>query len=176
MTSGNGTLKKKMATKAAAATSPIEPAFDGAVGDAHQRLQHDGEHRRLHADEQRRDRRRLPVGAVEHRQRQHEQRARQHEQQPGGEPALDAVQPPAGIGRELHRLGSRQQHAEAERGEKAALVEPAPLIDQHAVHQGDLRGRTAERQQADLAEDARRSDGRRVTACAGCARVVEGFP
>ena len=39
---------------------PIEPAFDGAVGNAHQGLQHDGQHRRFDADEQRGNGRRLP--------------------------------------------------------------------------------------------------------------------
>ena len=154
MTSGNGTLKKKMATKAAAATLQSSRPLMRAAGHAHQRLQHDGEHGRLDADEQRRDGRRLAEGAVEHRQRQHEHRARQDEQQAGGEPALDAVQPPAGIGRELHRLGAGQQHAEAERGQETALVEPALLIDEHAMHERDLRRRAAERQQPDLAEDA----------------------
>ena len=74
------------------------------------------------------------------------------EQQPGRQPASDAVQPPARIGRELHRLGPRQQHAEAECGKKTALVQPPLLIDENAMHQRDLCRRSAERKQADLTE------------------------
>ena len=65
------------------------------------------------------------------------------------------MQRPAGIGRELHRFRARQQHAEIERREIALLAQPFPLIDDDAVHQGDLAGRTAEGEAADLRPDCR---------------------
>ena len=135
---------------------PVSRTVQRAPSDADQRLEHDRQHGGLHADEQRLDRRGLPVRPVHDRQRQHEQRARHDEQQPGGEAALGAVQAPASVGRELHRLRPRQQHAEAQSRQECALAEPAALLDQDFVHQGDLRRGAAERQQPDLAEDAQR--------------------
>ena len=113
--SGNGTLRKKMATKAAAAISQSTLPLSARLAIAQQRLDHDRQHRRLDADEQRLGDRQLAEGRVQHRQREHHQRARQHEQQPGRQAALEPVQAPADVGGELHGLGPRQQHAEVER-------------------------------------------------------------
>ena len=56
MISGNGTSKKKIATKAAAAMRDHARRFlQRALADPHHRLEHDRQHRRLEAEEQRRD-------------------------------------------------------------------------------------------------------------------------
>src|SRR4029077_18375551 len=47
-----------------------------------------------------------------------------------------------------------KQHAEAQRGQERALVEPPALLDQHTVHEGDLCRWASEGLQADGAEDA----------------------
>ena len=94
---------------------------------------------------------------VEQAQAQHHQRARQHEQDAGHEPAAHAVQRPADVGGELLRLRARQQHAEIERVQEARLVDPLLLVDQHAVHHGDLPGRPAEIDAADLQPDRKAS-------------------
>ena len=57
------------------------------------------------------------------------------------------MEQPADIGRELLRFGAGQKRAEIERVEEALLIDPLFFVDQHAVHQRDLRGGAAERQQ-----------------------------
>ena len=52
--------------------------------------------------------------------------------------------------------GPGQQHAEIERMQIALLVDPFPLVDQHAVHQRDLAGRAAEGEHADLRPNVER--------------------
>ena len=128
---------------------PLHIVLERASGDAQQRLDHDGEHGRLDADEHRLDQGQLAECRVQHRQGEHDKRARDHEQQPRRQPALEPVQPPADIGGELHGLGTRQQHAEVERVEVAPLVDPFALLHQLAVHERDLSCRSAEGQQAD---------------------------
>ena len=51
--SGNGTSKKKIATNAAAAMPTMHPVLERAPADADHRLEHDRQHRRLEAEEQR---------------------------------------------------------------------------------------------------------------------------
>ena len=53
MISGNGTPKKKIATKAAAAMRDHHLVLQRPPADAHHRLEHDREHRGLEAEEQR---------------------------------------------------------------------------------------------------------------------------
>ena len=62
-----------------------------------------------------------------------------HEQNAGGQAAAHAVQQPAQIGRELLRLWAGQQHAEIQRVQEARVFDPFFLVDQYAMHQGDLR-------------------------------------
>lgn len=127
-----------------------------AAADAQQRLDHDGEHRGLHAEEQRRHQRRLAVGGVQPSERKHHGRAGQDEQHTRDQPAARAVQQPADIGGELHGLRPRQEHAEIQRVHEARVGDPAPLVDHDAMHEGDLPGRTAEAEQADAQPDPRR--------------------
>jgi hypothetical protein len=63
------------------------------------------------------------------------------------------VQRPADVSRKLLRLGSGQQHTEIKRVQETRLVDPLLLVDQHAVHHGDLPGRPAEIDAADLEPD-----------------------
>ncbi len=124
-----------------------------APRDPQQGLDDDHEDRGLDADEGRLDDRDLAEIGVGDAQAEHDEGARQHEEKAGGKPAERAVQPPADIGGELHGLGPRQQHAEIQRMQEAVLGDPAPLLDEHAVHQRDLAGRSAEGQHADLRPD-----------------------
>ena len=104
------------------------------------------------------DQRHLPETSVSDAEREHDDGAGQNEEEAGGEPAERSVQPPADIGGELHGLRPGQQHAEIERVQEALLADPFPLVDEHAVHQRDLAGGSAEGQDADL-----RPDGKRFT-------------
>ena len=58
-----------------------------APADAHHRLDHDRQHRRLQAEEQRRDQRHLAEPGVEPAQHHDRDEARQHEQHPGDQAA-----------------------------------------------------------------------------------------
>ena len=148
--------KKKIATKASAASATITLFFKRALADAHDRFQHDREHRRLQPEEQRRDDPDLAVGGIDVAQRHDGDDAGQDEQHAGHQAAERAVHQPADIGRELLRLRPRQQHAVVERVQEPALGDPALLLDQDAMHHRDLPGRAAEAQQRDAQPDAER--------------------
>ena len=135
--------------KGEAGDGPMRRAFQGALGDPQQRLDDDDQHGRLDAEEQRLDEGQSSEGRIDHRERQHDAGAGQDEEQPRRQPAPRPMEPPAGVSRELHRLGPRQQHAEAERIEIERLGQPFLLIDEDAMHEGDLRGRAAEGEQPD---------------------------
>ena len=66
------------------------------------------------------------------------------------------MQEPADVDRELLRLGPRQQHAVGQRVEEALLAHPALLLDQDAVHHGDLAGRASEAVEGDARPGAER--------------------
>ena len=61
---------------------------------------------------------------------------------------------PADVGRQLLRLGPRQEHAIVERVQETALRYPFLLIDENPVHDGDLPGRSAKTQAGDAPPDA----------------------
>ena len=90
-----------------------------------------------------------PKSDVDPAQRHDRDDAGQDEEDAGDEPAAGAVQQPADVGRELLRLRPGQQHAEVERMQEAPVAEPAPLLDEDAVHDRDLPGRAAEGQERD---------------------------
>jgi hypothetical protein len=75
-------------------------------------LGHHGQNGGLDAQKQRLHPRGITQRRIAERQRKDHQRAGQHEQPTRDQPADDAAFFPPGIGRQLHRLGPRQQHAE----------------------------------------------------------------
>ena len=87
MMSGKGTLKKKIATKAIAGERDHDPVAQRALADAHHRLEHDREHRRLQAEEQRRDEADIAVGRIDVAQRHDGDDAGQDEQAAGHDAA-----------------------------------------------------------------------------------------
>ena len=128
---------------------PGEAVPERPRADPEQRLDDQRQHRRLHAEKRRLDRRQPPVKRINGGERGDDDRARQDEQQTGRQTPAYAVQQPAGIGGELLRLRTRQQHAEIERMQETRLVEPALLLHHDAVHEGDLRRRPAETGESD---------------------------
>src|SRR2546430_8169239 len=63
---------------------------------------------------------------------------------------------PADVGRELLRLGAGENHAVIERVQEASLGDPALLLDELAMHDRDLPGRTAEADPAEFPPVAQR--------------------
>jgi hypothetical protein len=127
-----------------------------AAADPQHGLEHDCQHRGLEPEEQRRDHADLAEGGIEPAQRHDRDHARQHEQRAGDQSALGPVQEPADVDHQLLRLRPGQEHAVVERMQKAALADPALLLDQDAVHDRDLPGRPAEAQRGDPGPDAER--------------------
>ena len=119
-----------------------------------ERLHDDGEHRAFDAVEKPLDQRDMRPQRIERAQPQHDRRAGQDEEQSGDQPAAPAAEQPADIGGELLRLGAGQQHAVVERVQEPRLADPALFVHQDAVHQRDLRRRTAEAEQPDAGEGA----------------------
>ena len=141
---GNGTPKKKIATKAAAASAIMTRFFSAFAADPHHRLEHDREHRGLEAEEQGRDDADLAEQGVDDAERHDRDDAGQDEQHAGDEAAERAVHEPADIGGELLRLGAGQEHAVVQRMQEPVLADPALLLDEDAVHDRDLAGGAAE--------------------------------
>src|SRR5438132_7227682 len=63
---------------------------------------------------------------------------------------------PADIDGELLRLRTGQEHAEVERPKEQAVRYPAFVLHQRAVHDGDLPGRPAEVDEAELQPEPQR--------------------
>ena len=120
-----------------------------SFGNAQQGFDDDNQHSGLDAEEQRFDDRHLAESCIDHRQAQNHESAGQDKQKARGKPPLEAMHAPAGIGCELHRFWSRQQHAKAQRVEILLLGEPLFLVDDNAVHQRNLCRWAAEGEDAD---------------------------
>ena len=131
-------------------------ALQGAPADAQHRLGDDGQHRRLEPEEQAGDHADIARQRVDPAQRHDRDEAGQDEQAARDQPAAGAVHQPADIGGELLRLRPRQQRAEVQGVQEAVFGDPAPLLDEDAVHHRDLPGRPAEGQGGDAAPDGDR--------------------
>ena len=129
---------------------------DRAASNPAHGLQHDRQHRGLEPEEQGLDRADIAKSGIEPGQDHDRREAWQHEQRAGDEAALGPVQQPADIGRELLRLRARQKHAVIERVQETRVADPPFLLDEDAVHEGDLTGRPAEAQQRDPRPDPNR--------------------
>ena len=145
---GKGTLKKKIATKAIAASAIMIRLRSARLPTRTTRLDHDREHRGLQPEEHRLDEADIAIGRVDIAQAHDGDDAGQDEQAAGHDAAGGPVQQPADIGRELLRLRPRQQHAVVQRMQEPALGDPVFFLDQDAVHHRDLPGRAAETQHA----------------------------
>ena len=137
------------------------PASQRSPRHPHHRFENDGKHRRLQAEEDGLE----PADAVEEgiERGKHEDdgEAGEDEERAGDDAATRAVEEPADIGGELLGLGTGEQHAEIQRMQEPVLRYPLSLVDEHAVHEGDLPGGPAEAKEADGRPDLRRlAEGR----------------
>jgi hypothetical protein len=127
---------------------PVRRGLQRPAADLEHRRQHQGDDHRLDPGEDRRHQRHIALGRRQPGEDDHH--PRQDEGQPRRQPARHAMQPPAKIGGELLRLRPRQHHGEGETAVEALRRDPAALLDDFLLHQGDLPGRAAEGQEADL--------------------------
>ncbi|BDQ24106.1 hypothetical protein RQN9TF_33125 (plasmid) [Rhodococcus qingshengii] len=70
-------------------------------------------------------------------------------QDSGDQPPNGAVEKPTGVDGELLRLRTGKQHAVVQGMQEAFLSDPAFVVDEHALHDGDLPGGAAEGLQGD---------------------------
>ena len=138
-----------MARNASAATHSAARLVECAFSDANQRLDDQRNDRRLEPQEQAFHDRLLLPEHVGNGQRHDRDEAWQHEQQASDQAPARPVEQPADVSRELLRFGTGQQHAIAQCVQETLFADPAFFIDENAVHDGDLPGRAAKRQQAD---------------------------
>ena len=66
---------------------------------------------------------------------------------PGNETADGPMHEPANVSGKLLRLGAGQQHAVVQCMEKPLLGNPSLLLDEDAMHDGDLSRRSAKAQE-----------------------------
>ena len=148
-TIGNGTSRTKIATNDATRDTDHQTVRERGAGEPDRRLRDDGDHGRRQSREGSRHPPELAVGDEDPGERHQQEEARQHEGDARDEPAPDPVEEPPDVRGELHRLGSRQQHAVAQRVQEPTLVDPAAAFDQLLMHQRDLAGRTPEVHEAE---------------------------
>ena len=122
----------------------MERILERAPRDPHDRLGNERDGGRLQPEERGRDQRDVAMQRVDERQAEQQGHRWQDEAESRDDAARNAVQAPAQPDRELKRLGARQQDAEIERIQVGALVDPAPLLDEFAMHDRDLCDRPAE--------------------------------
>ena len=119
-------------------------------------LDHDGRDCRLDAVEQPGDQGNITKGDVDPGQGDQDEQRGQHEERTCHDAAPGPVHQPADIGGELLRLGAGQHHAVVERVQETFLGNPVAFLHQLGVHDGDLPGRTAKADEAELEPEPQR--------------------
>ena len=128
-----------------------EPAvLESARADAPGREHDDRGDGRLDAVEQPGDGRHVAIGHVHPGQADQDEERRQHEEPAGDDAAPGAMHEPADVGGQLLRLRARQQHAVVQRVQEPVLRNPAAPLDEFLMHDGNLPGRAAEADEAQL--------------------------
>jgi hypothetical protein len=130
--------------------------FQRSAPDAQHGVQDDSHHHRLHAVEEAANDRHVGVGDRQPAQEQQHEDRRDDEERAGHDPTGDAVHAPGDVDRQLGCLRPRQQHREIQCPQEHRLADPALLVDELAVHDRDLAGRSAEIDEAELEPEAER--------------------
>ena len=120
-----------------------------ALCNAQQRLDNDDKHGSLDAKEDCGYQRDIPEGRVNHGQREHNKRTGQDKQKTHRHSAFKPVHAPTDVSCELHGFRPGQQHAKTQSAQVVLLTQPPLLIDDDAVHERDLRRRTAKAEYSD---------------------------
>ena len=114
------------------------------------RLQHHRRHHRLDAVQHARHPGHAAKSHINPTQAHQNEQRGQHKQHPRHHTAPGAVHQPTNVSGQLLRLGAGQQHAVVQRVQKAFFRNPAFLLHQLAVHDGNLPGRTTKADETQL--------------------------
>ena len=128
MTTGNGRSNRNNAAKAAIASACLKMRVERASGDADQGLQHNCQHRRLHAQEKRLEPLEIGRDRIKHAEGQDDDGTGYDKQQPRRQSAPPSEQAPAYPRGELLRLRPREEVTEIERVQIIVLADPATLF------------------------------------------------
>jgi hypothetical protein len=134
----------------------VHAPLERARADLEHRFDDDRDHDRFTARQYGHDGRHVTVRGVDVGQSHEHEDRRNDEERTGDDPAPGAMQQPADVDRQLLGLRTGQQHAVVQSVEKALLADPAPPLDQLAVHDRNLSRRAAERDEAELDPEAQR--------------------
>jgi hypothetical protein len=149
-----GDLEHRNGDKAGQGNGPQQGcspwALEGFSADAPHSMQHDGGHRWFDAIEQTGHQGHIAIGHINAAERNQDEQRGQHKQRARHHATPGAVHQPADVGGELLGLGAGQQHAVVEGVQKALFGDPAFLLHQLAVHDGNLPRGPAKADEAQL--------------------------
>src|SRR5262245_28570377 len=129
---------------------------ESAAADLQDGLDDDRDDHRFEPGQSAGDSSNVAVGRVDVRERKQDEYRGDDKEGPGDDAARDPVQQPAYINGELLSLRAGQQHAVVERMQKSFFTQPAPPLDQLTMHDRDLTGRAAERDEPQLDPEPKR--------------------
>lgn len=122
---------------------------EGTTANSHHGLSHDRQHRWSDCRQDGGDHSGVAGPDVERGEPQERDHPGQHEQSARDQAAAHSVEQPADVDRELLCLGAWEQGAVRKGVQESLLADPALLVDQDALHDRDLAGRTTEGLQRD---------------------------
>ncbi len=158
-------LKKKVPTKAKAAN---QSGPQHLPSDSNRRLEHDDQDGWLESVKKHLADRGITAADISIAQRHHADHGWQDDESACKHAAERAVHGPTDIGREQLRIGSRKRQAIVQGIEKPVSGDPAPFLDEDAVHGGELHGGTSEAQQGNARPNAQRlAQGRPIGSADG---------
>jgi hypothetical protein len=147
---GEGHIQREDRHERRRRDAPQPVVFQGAAAYAVRRVQDQCRHGRFDAVKDARYHGQGAKSDVYPRQRHQNEKRRQYKQSPRDDAAPGAVHEPADVDGELLRLGPGQQHAVVQGVQKPLFTDPAFLLDQLGVHDGDLPGRAAKTDETEL--------------------------
>ncbi|SVJ78553.1 Uncharacterised protein [Klebsiella pneumoniae] len=163
-------VQRKNSDKGRGGDGGVGPILRRARAGAVRRVQRDRGHGGFDAIKNPRHHRDISPDEVDPRQRDEQHQRGQDKQHPGDDASPGFMHQPADIGRQLLSLRARQDHTKVERVQESPFRDPASVIHQLLVHHGDLPGRPAEADEAELQPEANclpegdgSDDGRAVT-------------
>ena len=141
------------ASPRAGQADPGQPGvLEGGPAEHDQGVDDDGEHHRGHPIEQVGGHRGAAIAVIEHGQAEDDGKGRGDEAAPGGDQPSPAGPTQAQVDGQLGGAGPGQQVGRPDQVEELLLGDPAAAADDLGVHEGDVGGRTAKTDRAQLEE------------------------